>query len=230
MKAKIYNLIILDKSGSMHSIADLAIGGVNETIGTIKSDDKQNSENSEQFVSLYAFCGCNSGYIMQNVPAEEARVINTKDYMPCCNTPLYDSLGKSLNDLHNLIKDEENATASVTIITDGYENSSKEYDHPAIKSLIERLKGEGWLFAYIGADHDVEKVSISLSIDHHLKFEKSHKSTAEMFARERSSRSHWSKRISDKFASNPSCFREEMLNINTDDYWVDHKKDNGNNE
>ena len=130
MKAKIYNLIVLDKSGSMHSIADLAIGGVNETIGTIKSDNKQNAENAEQFVSLYAFCRCDSRYIMQNVPAEEATVIDTKDYMPCCGTPLYDSLGKSLNDLYNLIKEDKNATASVTIITDGYENSSKKWSAP----------------------------------------------------------------------------------------------------
>ena len=235
MKAKIYNLIVLDKSGSMHSIADLAIGGVNETIGTIKSDNKQNAENTEQFVSLYAFCRCDSRYIMQNVPAEEATVIDTKDYMPCCGTPLYDSLGKSLNDLYNLIKEDKNATASVTIITDGYENSSTEYDHAAIKSLIERLKGEGWLFAYIGADHDVESVSISLSIDHHMKFEKSHKSTSEMFARERSSRSRWSKRISDEFALNPCCFRDSLVDINSDDYWAfdtpfDGNKNDSKNE
>ena len=228
MKAKIHNLIVLDKSGSMHSIANLAIGGVNETIGSIKSDNKQNAETTEQFVSLYAFCGCDSRYIMQNIPAEEAKVIGAEDYMPCCNTPLYDSLGKSINDLYNLIKDDENATASVTIITDGYENSSKEYDHTAIKSLIERLKGEGWLFAYIGADHDVEKVSISLSIDHHLEFEKTHKSTAEMFARERSSRSKWNTRVAKGFSSGLCSFKETLVGINRDKYWDDDEDENGN--
>lgn len=230
MKAKIHNLIVLDKSGSMHSIANLAIGGVNETIGSIKSDNKQNAETTEQFVSLYAFCGCDSRYIMQNVPAEEAKVIGAEDYMPCCNTPLYDSLGKSINDLYNLIKDDENATASVTIITDGYENSSKEYDHAAIKSLIERLKGEGWLFAYIGADHDVEKVSISLSIDHHLKFEKTHQSTAEMFARERNSRSKWSRKVSG-IHSSPLChFRSALTDINREAYWTDDEDINENDD
>lgn len=166
MKAKIYNLIVLDKSGSMSHISDMAIAGVNETIGTIKTTNTQNAENTEQFVSLYAFCGCQSNYIMQNIPAEEAKVITRDDYMPCCSTPLYDSLGRSLNDLYKLTKDDESAIASVTIITDGYENSSKEYKHSDIKALIERLKSEGWLFAYIGAEHDVKSVSISLSIDH----------------------------------------------------------------
>ena len=36
-KLKIYNLIILDKSGSMSSISDAAISGFNETVGGIRS-------------------------------------------------------------------------------------------------------------------------------------------------------------------------------------------------
>jgi hypothetical protein len=83
-------------------------------------------------------------------------------------TPLYDAIGNTITKIHKLMENEENAIASVTIITDGYENASKEYSHKAIKSLIEAYKSEGWLFAYIGADHDVETVSYSLSIDNKL--------------------------------------------------------------
>ena len=36
MAKKFFNLIVLDKSGSMMSIRDAAIAGVNETIGTIR--------------------------------------------------------------------------------------------------------------------------------------------------------------------------------------------------
>lgn len=44
MKAQIYNLIILDRSGSMYEIKKEAINGYNETLGTIKSVDKMKSE------------------------------------------------------------------------------------------------------------------------------------------------------------------------------------------
>ena len=37
MKTKVFNVIILDKSGSMSSIARQAVDGVNETIGSIRS-------------------------------------------------------------------------------------------------------------------------------------------------------------------------------------------------
>lgn len=222
MKAKIYNLIVLDKSGSMSSISSQAIAGVNETIGTIKADNRKNAEKTEQYISLFTFCGCNAEYVMHNVPAEEAKTIDSRDYMPCCNTPLYDSLGRSLNDLYKLIKDDDNAVASVTIITDGYENSSTEYDHPAIKALIEKLKNDGWLFAYIGADHDVETVSISLSIDHHMEFEKTLEGTKEMFAKESASRSRWSNRISEikcKYDLGECDLKEEATKINQADYF-----------
>ena len=36
-KTPIYNLVILDKSGSMESIRTEAINGYNETLGSIKS-------------------------------------------------------------------------------------------------------------------------------------------------------------------------------------------------
>ena len=106
---------------------------------------------------------------------------------------------------------KNNAIASVTVITDGYENASKEYSHKAIKSLIEAYKSEGWLFAYIGADHDVEAVAFNLAIDNHMAFEKSEVGTAHMF---------------DKFQSCRSRFVNEMASMmNNEDIDADEKKE-----
>ena len=81
-------------------------------------------------------------------------------------------MGISINTLFKDIKDKEDATAVVTIITDGLENASREYSGKAIKALVERMKEEeGWNFAYIGTNQDVEAVSASLNIDNHLTFE-----------------------------------------------------------
>lgn len=51
MKTKVFNLIILDESGSMHSIKKEAIYSVNETVQTIRSAEKKNEE-QEHFISL----------------------------------------------------------------------------------------------------------------------------------------------------------------------------------
>lgn len=172
MKTQIYNLIILDKSGSMSSIAKAAIAGFNETVGGIRSAQERFKETQEHFVSLMLFCGCEKTMVYDKVPVNEVKELTSHDYLPCCNTPLYDAMGLSINALCKDIKDKEDATAAVTVITDGMENASREYNGAAIKALVERMKDEeGWNFAYIGTNQDVEAVSASLNIDNHIAFE-----------------------------------------------------------
>ncbi len=172
MKTQIYNLIILDKSGSMSTIAKAAIAGFNETVGGIRSAQERFKETQEHFVSLMIFCNCEKRLVYDKVPVAEVKELTSKEYQPCCCTPLYDAMGISINALYKDIKDKEDATAMVTVITDGLENASSEYSGSAIKALVERMKNEeGWNFAYIGTNQDVEATSASLSIDNHMAFE-----------------------------------------------------------
>lgn len=188
-KTKIYNVIILDKSGSMSSIAKQAVDGVNETLGGIRSSQLKDPT-QDNYVTLVAFCGCELRTIYDNTPIAEVRDITPNDYRPCCMTPLYDAVGTTITRLHPIVTDNKGA-AAVTIITDGYENASREYSGKAIKDLIERYKNEGWMFAYIGADHDVEAVAAQMSIDNTLVFDKTEAGTREMFSRQQRSRSRW---------------------------------------
>jgi hypothetical protein len=42
----------------------------------------------------------------------------------------------------------------VVILTDGYENGSRQYTKAHIKDLIEAKTKEGWTFVYLGANQD----------------------------------------------------------------------------
>ena len=194
MKTKVFNVIILDKSGSMSSIARQAVDGVNETIGSIRSAQEKNPD-QEHIVTLVAFCGCEMKTIYDNVPASEVKALTDRDYRPCCMTPLYDAVGTTISRVHALKSKNRESLALVTIITDGYENASHEYSLAAIRSLIESYKEQGWQFTYIGADHDVESVAFSLNIQHTLKFDKTGAGTQAMFAQERRSRDRWFSKI-----------------------------------
>ena len=56
-----------------------------------------------------------------------------------------------------------------TIITDGYENSSKEFDWPTIKNMIKHQREKyNWVFTFLGANIDTDKVSDDLGIDRML--------------------------------------------------------------
>ena len=212
VKTQVYNLIILDKSGSMSSIANAAISGFNETVGGIRSAQERFKDTQEHFVSLMIFCNCEKTMVYDMVPVNEVKELTSREYRPCCCTPLYDAMGISINALYNAIKDKEDATAVVTIITDGLENASKEYSGRAIKALVERMKNEeGWNFAYIGTNQDVEATASSLSIDHHMSFRDDEAGMAEAWEKERKSKMMLFGRFSADFATTsamPSAMRK----------------------
>ena len=220
MKIKVFNVIILDKSGSMSSIARQAIDGVNETIGSIKSAQEKNPD-QEHIVTLVAFCGCEMRTIYDNTPVAEVKPLTDRDYRPCCMTPLYDAIGTTISRVHALKSKDPESLALVTIITDGYENASHEFSHSSIRALIESYKEQGWQFTYIGADHDVEQVAFSLHIEHCLKFDKTAAGTKAMFAKERKSRERWMEKM-DACMSAPVSAEERarrIKNVNEEKYF-----------
>ena len=155
-KTQVFNVIILDKSGSMESIRKPAIDGFNETLAGIQKAQEKFVDTQDHFVSLLTFCDCEKKYVFDKVPAKDARKLTMEDYEPCCCTPLYDAMGFTLTTMRNYVKKVDDAVVVVTIITDGYENASKEYTGAAVKRLVEELKGEGWTFTYMGDSRNFE--------------------------------------------------------------------------
>ena len=87
-------------------------------------------------------------------------------------------MGMSLNALRPKVAEEDRVL--VTIVTDGYENASREYNGKAIKVLVDELKDKGWVFAYIGANQDVEKVAATISITNTMTFQTTSHGTKRM--------------------------------------------------
>lgn len=204
----VHNLIILDESGSMHRIYQPALTGVNETLQTIRNAEKEH-KNQKHFVSLIAFDSEHYNEIYKHTVAEKAIDITEEQYRPGGCTPLYDTMGRAITDLRKKVGKED--IVLVTIITDGYENASREFNGPAIKALVEAMKAEGWVFTYIGANQDVEAVSKSMSISNCLAFDANEDSTRKMFAKELKSRNNLYCKLSADFS------KEEL----SEDYFID---------
>lgn len=190
-KTQIYNLVILDKSGSMESIRKEAIDGYNETLGSIKATQLKFIDTQEHYVSLAAFCDCGIDMIYDMTPIKDADKLTKEKYDPCCCTPLFDAIGKTVKALKKKIADVEDAAVLVTIITDGYENSSKEWDGKAVSKLIEECKEEGWMFSFVGAGEDVVKVATTISITNTMVWENTSEGTKKMFDIENDARAEY---------------------------------------
>ncbi len=194
MKTKVFNLIILDESGSMFCIEKQAIDSVNETIQTIRSAEKKNKD-QEHFVSLVTFnnetktvCDC--------VAVGDVAELTSESYCPNCCTALYDAMGQSLSVLRTKVADGDRVI--VTIVTDGEENASCEYSGLAIRALVDELKSKGWVFAYIGANHNVEAFASRISITNAIRFESTAKGTKAMSDRWNVSKDRFYTRLSSK--------------------------------
>ena len=225
-KTQVYNLVILDKSGSMESIRTEAINGYNETLGSIKSTQLKFLDTQEHFVSLAAFCDCGIDMIYDMTPIKDAEKLTKEKYDPCCCTPLFDAIGKTVKTLKKKIADVEDAAVLVTIITDGYENSSKEWDAKGVSKLIDECKEDGWMFSFIGAGEDVVKVATTISITNTVVWEQTSEGTAEMFENENQARN----RFYDKMAA-PCCGapmtleeRKAMKRRLAEEYYDEDKK------
>lgn len=197
MKVKVCNLIILDESGSMQSIHKPAIDGLNETLQTIQLAQKTHDELQEHCVTMVFFNSNEMRTIIENKPIEQVELLRMSDFAPSACTPLYDAMGITLSKLRYQLDKNEKTQVLVTVITDGCENASKEYSGKMIKNLVHDLKRIGWVFAYIGANQDVDEVADSMSIDNRMCFEASYAGSRVMAKKLNKSRGHFYAKLSD---------------------------------
>ena len=202
-KTTVFNLIIIDESGSMSPLVKQTVSGCNETLGVIRSLQKEFGDKQRQLVSIYLFQSGTvpSRYLYKNKPITEVDDLNTEVYRPCGCTPMLDAIGSTMTDLEAVAETHEDATGTITIITDGMENSSRQYTHHQAGMIIDRFKERGWAVNFIGANIDVEQVASKIHIDKEnaMAFTSDQTGTAEM----------WDNFSDMLYASNSECFIAE---------------------
>lgn len=152
MKNKTDMTLILDKSGSMEIIRTDTIGGVNTFL------KEQQATPGECDFSLVMF-DTKYDFVYQGRPIKEVHGLSEKTYRPSGNTALLDAVGRSIheagNRLDKLAEADKPEKVIMVIITDGQENSSREYTKDQIKKMIEHQEKQySWTFLYLGANQD----------------------------------------------------------------------------
>lgn len=212
-KTTVFNLIILDESGSMSPLTQATVSGCNETLNVVRAQQEKHADNERHLASIYCFQSGTipSRYICKNEPIGKVNDITMGDYRPQGCTPLLDAVGMTLIDLEAVASTHEDSVASVTIITDGYENSSTEYTYEMVAKLIDRLKEKGWNINFIGANIDVAKVSKSLHIDNAMSFKSDVEGTNDMYVNLNESLSAYHESRAQMDMAMPNVCREEKI-------------------
>ena len=152
----LYVTLILDESGSMQECKGAAIAGFNHYIATLKT------EPADTQITLTLFNSSKTEVRHRNAPVSAVQELDVETYRPSDTTPLYDAIGHTLTAARQHVPGE--ARKLCVILTDGLENASQEFDRKKIFALIKEYKQAGWIFLYLGADHDVWAAGESLGV------------------------------------------------------------------
>lgn len=154
-------IIIIDKSGSMNGLESDVIGGYNSLI------EEQKKEGETKVTTL--FFDSNVKWIYENKDINEIVPLEEKQYRPSGCTALLDAIGNAIvfvKERRAKLKAEDIPEHTIfSIMTDGYENASREYTYKKIKEMIEFQKKCGWNFLFQAANIDVEYEADRLGID-----------------------------------------------------------------
>ena len=191
---RVFNLIILDESGSMNSIKDVSVCGVNETLQTIRAAYEEYPQ-QQQYVTFATFSGeprrednfCRVKRELQSI--SDVTELAIEEYIPNGSTPLWDAMGILLVKLEGQVCQDD--LVLVTIITDGYENSSVSYTSEKIRKLVSRLDEKGWVFTYIGANQDAALAAGRMGIRNSYNYSSDNEGTRKMFEKERGYRTRF---------------------------------------
>jgi uncharacterized protein YegL len=156
-KQRVLVNVILDKSGSMASKLNDIVQGFNAYVDGLRKEDKV-----DYLFSLTLF-DTQVAYREVALPLAQIKKLDERSYVPGGNTALNDAIGITVRKVD---ADRPQVDKVVTVImTDGEENSSREWTHDAVKALIDQKEKEGnWTFVFLGAAPDAWDQGKSLGI------------------------------------------------------------------
>jgi uncharacterized protein YegL len=152
--------IILDRSSSMLTIKSVTIEGFNSFI------DEQPGQANLTLVQFdlpsYVFTRDWYETTYNAIPIADAKHLTNQSFVPRGSTPLLDAMGKAITEtdarMKVLPKTKKPNKVVIVVITDGEENSSKEWTQQKIKELIEsKQEKDKWEFVFLGANIDAVK-------------------------------------------------------------------------
>jgi Mg-chelatase subunit ChlD len=145
---------VLDRSGSMQSIANDVIGGFNAFV------KQQQADGADALMTLVQFDSTDSHEVLANaVPINEIKQLDLSVFVPRGSTPLFDAMGRVLNEAISreaqLVGAEKPAESIVFVtFTDGGENASREFTRETVFNLVKGKEKDGWTFVYMGANQN----------------------------------------------------------------------------
>jgi Mg-chelatase subunit ChlD len=140
--------ILLDRTGSMARLWDEAVMSVNAYVRELVVDE------ADDRVTLAVFDAYKSGMqydvLRDAVPIREWKPVGNDEVLPRGATPLLDAVMRTIT----VAEEAGKSKTAIVVMTDGYENASREVTLEAARAAIERVQAKNWQVNFLGANFD----------------------------------------------------------------------------
>jgi len=163
MKKQTTELVfVLDKSGSMGGLESDTIGGFNSML------TKQKALADKCRITTVLF-NHEVHLLHDRIDIQAVSLLGENQYQTGGSTALLDAIGFTIQKISTVQKNTAKSyrpnKVLCVIITDGYENASREFTYAKVKSLIEKQQGRyGWEFIFLGANIDAVATARNVGI------------------------------------------------------------------
>ncbi len=177
--------VILDRSGSMEGIREDVIGGFNAFLKEQQRTEGVATLSLIQFDTQQPYEVVHSFKLVQAVPP-----LTRETFVPRASTPLLDAMGHGINDLesqlHGMREGDRPAQVIMVFVTDGQENSSREFRKEQIARMIaEKQERSNWQFVFLSADLAAVNDAVrdyGVRATHAMAFDKTQQGSTSAFA------------------------------------------------
>lgn len=144
----IHLCFIIDESGSMHGSEADVVGGFDSFI-----TEQKKVEDGECLVSVFRF----ANLVTKDFIGKPLDEIEPLQYKTGGCTAMNDGIGAAIDEIGKWLSDidesERPSKNMIVIMTDGEENSSREYSLQQVKDMIKHQEEKyNWSFVYMGSD------------------------------------------------------------------------------
>ena len=160
----VHSYILLDRTGSMSSIWDEALGSVNAYADSVAKPEDGEADDLDTTVTLAVFDYQESlqfDVLRKEAGPDDWTPVTSDEASPRGMTPLFDAIGRIIS----LAEEDKPEKAVIVIMTDGMENSSREITKDGAKAALDRARERGWEVVFLGAEFanfsDAEAVGVA---------------------------------------------------------------------
>ena len=165
----VQSYVLLDRTGSMSDIWDEALSSVNAYAESFAEDAPGAEIAGADIKTAVTFAvfdyqdGMQFDVLRDKVDPSAWKSVTNDEASPRGMTPLFDAIGKIITRAE--VDNPEKAV--IVIMTDGLENSSREFTREGAKAALDRAEARGWEVVFLGAEfasfNDAEAVGMAAS-------------------------------------------------------------------